>query len=602
MTIKLQQEDLISLLRKLYSKLNLVPSRSMLARNEFLNSLISAADHLSGYENIMQDIVLESSQLSPPISELVATSQIAYDGQINNQKSLEISCPGSSSSPRLFLTAQEINKKYLSSGQRLKTLYVCPNRLIPVAMSEARKYLPSYNSVCITQENRRSDLEKAKHPDTDIIFMGFKLASQLNTVDPNNDLQEIFDSHRQINQEFSNRELALDALEKLVSSKSFTAKKNLSYFELLLEIQSAKNQKKESRIIEYLHDQVFTSSQPSYIIINQAQALPHPSNEVFNPLYDLFINSQWGVVQTHNYQDYKNLGKVMYLLGQVQHPDSWRDLVKNNSDWAKEAIMRYRVNPCFYDLGKKDPAVPYPNIQTLEYEPAPEVLEAYSLLMQYDDMSQKNKHDFVNLLLAHPQAVAPNRFDPEREKHRQIHQFFEDYPGLEEELSQTSSNRATRLRVLIEEIKSRGEKSIIFTERDIFDLLENEFSSLGFEVIHPSSSIQLDEYGLCDRYLDIIGAALNPDCHGLIASRNLFAAGIPIPEFTNIINYMETTSPLKEAEANSCCLRNGQRKPVNIYSLNPKNISFIKAQIKFRKWKGDETYQTTNSKGLVDFL
>ncbi len=587
-------------------RMGFFPSRELLIRNEYFAALVEEAEGRHGsLEAIYQALggerfFLQTTAKIPSTRQLLAAATIAADGARHGRKKIEMSIPGSQKTGGVLLAVDLINTRYLpeiAPGRRLKTLYVCPSGLVPVMEQEARKFLPKYGGVSITQGLREEELQRAAEPETDIVFLGYELSFRSHTLHlPEEAEEKRTEKMLALYAELPTKDAALERLARSIGqerTEKFIAK-NPSWQDLVERVFIEEAKQEAASIVTRLEERVFTSEQPAYVILGEAHNLVDMDSRRAQALVSLWKKAQWGVLETGTAfrSSIRHMSFLMHLLGFVEHPEQYPLVVRDDVKRVRAALQLYRIEPVITDVQQIDSQIPllmeHPPV---EYQPSKAVTETYVALLNSDLFNGAERTYLARILVAHPKNLDPDNFDPdEKEMYRKIHEFFDAYPDLLQKLRQEKSCRVEAARKIIEEALVRKEKVLVFCEYDITELLEREFAQYGCKRIDQTTSLEMKD-GLADRHLALIEAARNPDIKVLVTTRGILREGLDAREFTTIIEYEPTTLEFRREQSIARAYRSGQRKQVQVYQLLASGLGIDERIAAVREWRRHTDHQ-----------
>ncbi len=607
-------------LRLLVDRLGFFPSESFLQREEHLHELLQAAEQNGGLQHAFDRLggkaLFQNTTVSiPSLRQKIAAATIAHDGFHHRRKKIEMSIPGSRKTGGVLIAADVINREYMTrlleenggvGAQRVKTLYASPSGIVGKMMAEARRFLPDYRLVCVTQKTREEDLRRAADPETDMIFLGYSLSfrkERIHVADLKGD-DTMVSRFLDLMGAFPSIASARARLEEIVGADrtaQFMDRKP-DWPKLLERIILEEEKQTTLSVVDVLRKKVFTPEQASYIILGEAHNLVAEDSETASAISGLFKDARWGVLETGTAvrNNIHHMSFLMELLGFVEEARQFKSVVRNDPLRVRAALKPYVITPVITHVRQIDPLVPDPEddpvARIVRYRPEPAVLDAHIALMNSDLFSGAERLYLDRLLLAHPRALQPQNFPIESGKalYRKIHDFFDEHAELLERLKTVDSARVKKTKDLVREHIAEGKKTLIFCEHDITDFLAQELAVFGCRRIDQSVPLDLEDDGYTTREIALHEAAANPDVKVVVATRGTLREGLDAPEFTRIIEYEETTVPFKRGQTIARAHRSGQREVVKVRTLHAEGIETDELIAEFRAWKehlGTQVYE-----------
>ncbi|MBI2666556.1 hypothetical protein HYX13_03000 [Candidatus Woesearchaeota archaeon] len=581
-------------------RLGFFPSQELMHRNTYFAALVREAEARHGnlescYRSMGgEQFFQQTTAKIPSQRQLLAAATIAVDGARYGRKKIEMSIPGSQKTGGVLLAVDLLSKKYLpqiAPGKRLKTLYVCPSGLVPVMEQEARKFLPKYRGVSITQGMRQEELLRAADPETDIIFLGYELSFRSHTLGiPEEAEKQRTERVLALYAELPTRNAALERLARTVGNERTEkfAAKSPSWNDVIQKVFVEEAKHEANSIITQLEQRVFTPEQPSYVILGEAHNLVDMDSRRAQALVSLWKNARWGDLETGTAfrSSIRHMSFLMHLLGFVEHTEQYSLVVKDDPKRVRSALQLYRIEPVITDVQQIDSQIPllqeHPSV---EYQPSKIITETYVALLNSELFTGAERTYLARILIAHPKNLDPDHFDPqEKEMYRKIHTFFDQFPHLLQGLRQEKSCRAEAAKKIIESALEQQEKVLVFCEHNITEILEKEFAKYGCRRIDQTTSLEMKD-GLADRHLALIEAARNPDIRVVVTTRGILREGLDAREFTTIIEYEPTTLEFRREQSIARAYRSGQRRQVQVYQLLASGLGLDERIAAVREWR-----------------
>ncbi len=590
----------------LVDRLGRFPESTFFDRNTYFAELKREAERDGTLQQVFEriggnDYFQAASVKIPSFRQKLIGATIAQDGFEHERKKLEMSIPGSQKTGAVLTAIDIINREYmprLEAGKRVKTLYAFPSGLVGTMMGEIQRFLPNYKTVCITRKTRDEDIQRAADPAIDIVLVGYEMSFRkvgLNgkSKEQAGDIGRTF----ALMADLPSVKKAYEYIANLAGEEKVEQLKRgkLSWTELIQFIINEENKDQSATVMEALHNRVFSPETPYYVILGEAHNLVNDRSKTAQAFADMFREARWGVLETGTAvrNNIEQMAYLAYILGAVDAPDDFPRLVRTDPKRVRALLKPYILEPAIKELGQLDADVPTLRDSINEainpgaYIPSDATIETNIALLNSPLFTAPERLYLARILLAHPRALHPDRFDLETKKpmYQKVHDFFEQHPALLEALEKTPSERAAKARQLIDEAVSQGEKTLVFCEHNITDLLEREFQGYNYRVISQAVSTEAAEDGISDRHLALLEAAVNPDVQVVIATRGTLREGFDAREFTRVINYEESSLDFRVQQANARAHRAGQRRSVRIDTLRAEGIETENAIAAYRKWK-----------------
>jgi hypothetical protein len=553
----------------------------------------------------------EETVVIPSPTQALWAEQIARAGYLHGRKMTNPSIPGSRKTGGGMVALDRINHHYLpllAPGRRAKLVYVCDSHLIPKMHKQARTFLGEETEIItIKRDTRVEDIRKSALDDIDVILMSYQLSFRDEQLHPykatTTARRTSFNEFFALRAQLRSKEAAFSALVETLgeqTAREFIAREP-SYKDTLVEIIKARARERSGQltVVEALQQHVLPDDGLYYMVIDEIHNLVSPDSKTALAIGGIFREARWGVALTGtmigNY--IKNDALLAYLLGMVNHPKDYMELVKKDARRVRAVFKPYMVYPVISDIRQIDPLVPEPQLGILSYQPHEEIVRLHVDLENARHFSSGERTLVSRYLLINPKKLHPDKIEGDElslwERVRTWITEDADRLATLERAIEKGPARVDALRQYLEQ-EASDEKALIYTvlTTGVTKWLQEQLAAqgLGFELIDQTVHSGINGDAMSPRMLAWQRALYCPELRGLIGSVGTCREGLDGQPYKHIIYYDIPTVPAHKRQADGRSAdRSGQRHTVQVLEMNAEGIQTDEILRGFREWKGKDS-------------
>jgi SAM-dependent methyltransferase len=639
--------DLEGKLRRIVDRIGFIPGKddiSFLMQVPTWRHLLEEAEQTfpGGMEGLLAGIpseyLAEREVVIPSLEQKLVGATIAQRKRV-----LELSEPGTRKSISVLSAVVPIEQNYLG-GERLKTLITCPGYIIPIWMREIDKLFIDPNIVVVTKDNRERAIKRAESEAAQFVIVGYDMTFRRvrNEDDGVYDSQGFADVFFQYNSYAALyarlAELTGDAKVRKIRRHHPTIPRLVS----IVAEQEARVQAQQEtlQVMQALQKHAFPKDSRYYLIVDEYHNIVNAKTKRGQAIAQMADAAEWCVLVSGTGVG-NNAEGLSWGASVMQFSDTAADFRRFMQTQDNEARLgafldRYTVHPV-RKLSDIDSDIPQPLIEEKPYTLTEAETQLYTALIDSEMFDGRERYLLLRYMIANPHKLLPENFshlingdDPLGER---IQQFFDEHPGLEDELQESPQSRIEHVKDLVAQVKAMGEKCLIACEyqRDTTTALEEALQEFGVrridqEVPADVREIPLTErerqyllfvaqkrkdgelfigderfrsdlsakakkelrlkphevYGMSERDIIMHEFATDPDIAALVSTRVL-REGVELKEAKYIITFEDTTIPARFEQFNGRTIRSGQRNQVRIWNVQSPVLASIEEYIAYER-------------------